>query len=88
MRYWLVENINVNTTQGNEIKRLEIKMYGKIIITNDKWATTNWGTRVGAVEKTKAQAQAILDDRRSTVTSEWDDHPRSPNGQPERVILP
>ena len=32
--------------------------------------------------------QAILDDRRSTVTSEWDDHPRSPGGQPERVVLP
>ena len=54
MRYWLVENINANTTQGNEIKRLEIKMYGKVVTTNDKWATTNWGTRVSAVEKTKA----------------------------------
>ena len=43
---------------GNEIKRLEIKMYGKVVTTNDKWATTNWGTRVSAVEKTKAQAQA------------------------------
>ena len=59
MRYWLVENINANTTQGNEIKRLEIKMYGKVVTTNDKWATTNWGARVSAVEKTKAQAQAI-----------------------------
>ena len=88
MRYWLIENINANTTQGNEIKRLEIKMYGKIFTTNDKWATTNWGTRVSAVEKTKAQAQTILDDRRSTVTAEWDDHPRSPGGQPARVVLP
>ena len=88
MRYWLIENINANTTQGNEIKRLEIKMYGKVVTTNDKWATTNWGARVGAVEKTKAQAQAILDDRRSTVTAEWDNHPRSPGGQPERVVLP
>ena len=88
MRYWLVENINANTTQGNEIKRLEIKMYGKVVTTNDKWATTTWGARVGAGEKTKAQAQSILDDRRSTVTSEWNDHRRSPNGQPERVVLP
>ena len=88
MRYWLVENKNSNTTQGNEIKRLEIKMYGKVVPTNDKWATTNWGTRVGAVEKTKAQAQTILDNRRSTVTAEWDDHPRSPGGQPARVVLP
>ena len=50
MRYWLIENINANTTQGNEIKRLEIKMYGKVVTTNDKWATTNWGARVSAVE--------------------------------------
>ena len=88
MRYWLVENINANTTQGNEIKRLEIKMYGKIFTTNDKWATTNWGTRVSAVEKTKAQAQAILDDRRSTVASEWDDYPRNVNVQSTREVLP
>ena len=88
MRYWLVENKNSNTTQGNEIKRLEIKMYGKVVTSNDKRATTNWGARVGGVEKTKAQAQAILDDRRSTVTAEWDDHPRSPGGQPARVVLP
>jgi len=84
MRYWLVENINANTTQGNEIKRLEIKMYGKIFTTNDKWATTNWGTRVSAVEKTKAQAQAILDDQRST----WGDHPRNVNVQSTREVLP
>ena len=84
MRYWLVENINENTTQGNEIKRLEIKMYGKIFTTNDKWATTNWGTRVSAVEKTKAQAQTILDDQRST----WGDHPRNVNVQVARMVLP
>ena len=88
MRYWLVENINANTTQGNEIKRLEIKMYGKVVTTNDKWATTNWGTRVSAVEKTKAQAQAILDDRRSAVASEWDDYPRNVNVQSTREVLP
>ena len=84
MRYWLVENINANTTQGNEIKRLEIKMYGKVVTTNDKWATTNWGTRVGAVEKTKAQAQTILDERRST----WSDYPRNVNVQSAREVLP
>ena len=88
MRYWLVENKNANRFIGNEIKRFDVKGYGKVILTNDKWATTNWGARVGAVEKTKAQAQAILDDRRRTVTAEWDDHPRSPGGQPARVVLP
>ena len=88
MRYWLVENINENTTQGNEIKRLEIKMYGKVVTTNDHGATTNWGARVSAVEKTKAQAQSILDDRRSTVASEWNDYPRSVNVQSTREVLP
>jgi hypothetical protein len=88
MKYWEIENINANTFVGNEIKRFDVKSYGKIIITNDKWATGNWATRVGATEKTKTEAQAILDDRRSTVASEWDDHPRSIGGQPEREVLP
>ena len=88
MKYWEIENINANTFMGNEIKRFEVKSYGKIIITNDKWATGNWAIRVGATEKTKAEAQAILDDRRNTVIANWDTDARSIDVQPERVILP
>ena len=83
MKYWEIENINANTFVGNDVKS-----YGKIIITNDKWATGNWATRVGATEKTKAEAQAILDDRRTTVIANWDTDARSIDIQPERVVLP
>jgi len=102
MKYWEIENINANTFVGNEIKRFDVKSYGTIITTNDKWATGNWATRVGATEKTKAEAQAILDSRRTTVTSSWDntvseDTPdgetveariRNIDTQPERAVLP
>ena len=88
MKYWQIENINANTFVGNEIKRFEAKSYGKVIVTNDKWATGNWATRVGATEKTKTEAQAILDDRRNTVIANWDNDARSIDTQPEREILP
>jgi hypothetical protein len=42
MKYWKIENINANTFVGNEIKRFEVKGYGSVIVTNDKWATANW----------------------------------------------
>ena len=88
MKYWKIENINVNTFVGNEIKRFDVKSYGNVIVTNDKWATGNWAARVGATEKTKAEAQAILDDRRNTVIANWDTDARSIDIQPERVVLP
>ncbi len=102
MKYWEIENINANTFVGNEIKRFDVKSYGNVIVTNDKWATGNWSTRVGATEKTKAEAQAILDDRRTTVIANWDNTvnvmtlegetvevgTRNINTQPERVVLP
>lgn len=47
------KNINTNTFVGNEIKRFDVKSYGNVIVTNDKWATGNWSTRVGATEKQK-----------------------------------
>ena len=61
MKYWKIENINPNTFLGNEIKRFDVKSYGNIIVTNDKWATGNWSTRVGATEVSKTEAQSILD---------------------------
>ena len=88
MKYWEIKNINTNTFVGNEIKRFDVNSYGNVIVTNDKWATGNWSTRVGATEKTKAEAQAILDARRTTVIANWDTDARSINTQPERVILP
>jgi hypothetical protein len=88
MKYWKIKNINANTFVGNEIKRFEVKGYGSVIVTNDKWATGNWATRVGATEVTKAEAQAILDDRRNTVIANWDTDARSIDIQPEREILP
>jgi hypothetical protein len=88
MKYWKIKNINANTFVGNEIKRFEVKGYGSVIVTNDKWATGNWATRVGATEVTKAEAQAVLDDRRNTVIANWDTDARSIDIQPEREILP
>jgi hypothetical protein len=88
MKYWKIKNINANTFVGNEIKRFEVKGYGSVIVTNDKWATGNWATRVGATEVTKAEAQAVLDDYRNTVIANWDTDARSIDIQPEREILP
>ena len=47
-----------------------------------------WLAEKGAREKTKAEAQAILDDRRTTVITNWDTDARNINIQPERVVLP
>ena len=88
MKYWEIENINANTFVGNEIKRFEVKSYGNVIVTNDKWATGNWATRVGATEKTKAEAQSILDDYRTSLIDNWDDDYHEIDIQPEREILP
>ena len=88
MKYWEIENINADTFVGNEIKRFEVKSYGNVIVTNDKWATGNWSTRGGATEVNKTEAQSILDDRRNTVIANWDTDARSINIQPEREILP
>jgi hypothetical protein len=88
MKYWKIKKINANTFVGNEIKRFEVKGYGSVIVTNDKWATGNWATRVGATEVTKAEAQAVLDDYRNTVIANWDTDARSIDIQPEREILP
>ena len=88
MKYWKIENINANTFVGNEIKRFEVKGYGSVIVTNDKWATTNWATRVGATEVTKAEAQAILDDYRTLVIENWDNEDHEIDIQPAREILP
>ena len=90
MKYWEIENINANTFVGNEIKRFNVKSYGKIIITNDKWATGNWATRVGATEKTKAEAQAIVDQEVQTAQAAWDATPEADrlNDRPGNVVLP
>ena len=88
MKYWKIENINANTFVGNEIKRFEVKGYGSVIVTNDKWATGNWATRVGATEVTKAEAQTILDNHRTSVIENWDDDYHEIDIQPEREILP
>ena len=47
-----------------------------------------WLAEKNGVEKTKAEAQAILDDRRTTVIANWDTDARSIDTQPEREILP
>ena len=88
MKYWKIENINANTFVGNEIKRFEVKGYGSVIVTNDKWATANWATRVGATEVTKAEAQAVLDDYRTSVIENWDNEDHEIDIQPVREILP
>ena len=89
-KYWVIENTGKDffTHQDRDDMPVFQGHPGDVWITSNNAKATAWAGKYPNVSKTKAQAQAILDDRRSTVTAEWDDHPRSPGGQPERVVLP
>lgn len=54
----------------------------------DVWVTENatWATRVGAIEKTKEEAQALVDAVINEAIANWD--PNSDLPQPQPIVLP
>lgn len=79
LKYYQIENWGEGFITHEDMELAHIAGYpGNIWITTN----TQWAQRVGAVEKTKEEAQAIVD---AEISNNW--QPREPI-EPPVIILP
>ena len=81
LKYYQAENYGVGFITHEDSERSPISGYPGNI-----WVTENvqWAERVGAVEKTKQEAQAIVD----TAVSEANTEPVNTPTEPVAIVLP
>jgi hypothetical protein len=80
LKYYQIENWGEGFITHEDMELAHIAGY-----PGDIWITTNiqWAERVGAVEKTKEEAQLIVD---TAVSSSW--QPPQEQEQPPIIVLP
>jgi hypothetical protein len=91
MQYYVAVNTGVGFITHEDNQRSHIAGYPANV-----WVTENnqtWATRVGAVEKTKAEAQALVDAVVNQTQTEWQtcvsgSTPWLCGPEPQDIILP
>lgn len=93
MKYFVAENTGRGFITHEDNELAHIAGYpGNVWVTEN----TAWATRVGAIEKTKEEAQAIVDVAIATLSEELKNRPQDPNNPdrqsdnrlPVAIILP
>lgn len=94
MKYFVAENTGKGFITHQDNERSHITGY-----PGNVWGTENnqaWATRVNAVEKTKEEAQALVDAALAAIATEVQSRPQNPNNpeggaqteEPEVITLP
>ena len=89
MQYFVAENTGKGFITHEDNQKSHISGF-----PGNVWVTENnqeWATRVGAVEKTKAEAQAIVDAEITAAQEAWDaltDSQKSISSRPSNIVLP
>ena len=90
-KYWVIEHTGHGFFTHQD--RSDMPVFqghpGDVWITSDNTKATAWSGKYPNVSKTKAQAQAIVDDKVEEAQERWDnmDEPKQPLDRPVKYTL-
>jgi len=86
-KYWVIEHTGHGffTHQDRDDMPVFQGHPGDVWITSDNTKATDWSGKYPSVSKTKAEAQAIVDDKVETAQEVWDNQDE-PKQQPNRPV--